>query len=127
MNNLTRVFHSNVAAYYAGKKIIINQGGTSCFSGDQLVITQNGSVPICSVNSGDKVKTFNEQTGKEEFREVKNRLVYKNQKPTVRIKMKNGKTITGTDDHKFYFEGGWHSIKHILYEWVSHSENIQHA
>jgi phage terminase large subunit len=51
LNNLTRVFEANAAAYYAGKRIIINQGGTSSsktFSILQLFIYLTiGSLGAC--------------------------------------------------------------------------------
>ena len=120
----TNVFTRNLNAYL-NKKIrrAINQGGTSCFSGDQGVISKRGSIPISKIKIGDIVKTFNETTGANEWKKVNNVFQYKNTKPTVRIKMKNGKTITVTDDHEFYFEGGWHSIKHILY--LKHGRNLE--
>lgn len=58
--------------------------------------------------------SYNEATKENEFKRVKDVFKYINNKPTVRIKLKNGKEIICTDDHKFFYKGGWISIKHLL-------------
>lgn len=119
----TKIYAKNLAAFVGGKRLIINEGGTSCFSGKQLVVTTRGSIPISKIVCGDIVKTFNESSKKVEWKPVKNLFKYKNTKPTIKINLKNGKTITVTDDHKFYFKGGWISIKDILY--LTHGRYVE--
>ena len=121
--NTTSVFEQNAWAYRQGYKIIVNQGGTSCFAGDQLVITATGNTPISKLSYGDMVKTKNLKTGLDEWKSVKNVFKYSNTKPTIKLKLKNGKSIVATDDHKFYFKGGWYSIKHIVSLW--HENNME--
>jgi hypothetical protein len=108
------IFEKNLLAYDAGKRLIINQGGTSCFAGEQLVITKRGSIPIRDVVTGDFIKSYNKITGASEWKRVKNLFSYKNIKPTVRVKLKNGSEIVATEDHQIYYEGGCDTLKHIL-------------
>lgn len=107
----TDVFYAN---YQANEKLIINQGGTSCFYGDQLVITKRGNIKIKDIILGDIVLSFNEKTNTKEWKVVKNLFSYFNSKKTVKIKLKDGSEIIATDDHKFFHEGGWYSLKHLL-------------
>lgn len=112
------LFSSYTDVYYWNKEsekfITINQGGTSCHKGDTLVVTDTGNVAISEVKEGDIVKSYNEDTKTVESNKVLNIFRYSNHKKTVRIKLKNGKTLTCTDDHKFYHQGQWLPIKDIL-------------
>lgn len=110
--NLSQVFYRNAAAK---TRNVVNQGGTSCFAPEQLVIAKRGAVPISELTTDDFVST--EKCGELVWRKVKNVFRYSNTKPTVRIKLKSGETITVTDDHKFMFNGRWHTIKEILSLW----------
>ena len=94
---------------------IVNEGGTSCFSGRQHVVTLRGNIPISEITPGDYVKSHNETTKKDEWKCVTNVFKYKNTKPTLKITLKNGQTIVATEDHKIYHEGGCNTLKHILY------------
>ena len=105
------LFHAN---YNATKPIIVNAGGTSCFDGETLVVTDKGLKKISEIEVGDVVKSFNEKTKEDEWKTVTDTFTFLNQKRTVRVKLKNGKEIICTDDHKFYYKGGWISIKHLL-------------
>jgi intein/homing endonuclease len=100
------------------KRGIVLEGGSRCFSEDTLVVTSDGSKKISDIQKGNLVLTMNEGTGKEEFKKVLDVLKFQNnEKKAVRIKLKNGKEIICTADHKFYFEGGWLEIKQILHLW----------
>ena len=94
--------------------IVVNQGGTSCFSFDTKVVTSEGSKPISSVKVGDSVKSYNEASEGVEYKRVTNVMKFDNHKRTVKVKLKNGEFITCTEDHKFFYKGGWISIKHLL-------------
>jgi DNA polymerase II large subunit len=120
---ITPVFRKISQAYREGHNLIILQGGQGCFAPDQSVVTSKGNIPIRDVKCGDSVKSFNVKTGKPEFKKVKNIFKYNNSKKVIRVILKNGNTITATEDHKFYFQGGWHSLKHIL----SLLENTNHG
>lgn len=104
----TPVFYANKKAYEDGYPVICNEGGSRCFAADTLVRTMNGLVPIKDIQEGDVVKT---QNG---WNEVLQTWEFKNTKRAVRIKLKNGKFIECTDDHKFFFRGRWIEIKNIL-------------
>lgn len=41
----------------------------------------------------------------------------RNNKPCIRIKLRNGETIEATQDHKIWFRGGWQSLKYIVNYW----------
>jgi hypothetical protein len=96
------------------KPIVVNQGGTSCFACDTLITTIDGVKPIHLMQVGDIVPTMNEATKEIELKPVVNVLRFENHKPTVKIRLKNGKEIICTDDHEFYVGGTWISIKHLL-------------
>lgn len=106
--NATPVFFANKKAYEGTYPVICNEGGTRCFAPDTLVRTMNGLVPIKDIQEGDAVKTKNG------YNEVVKTWKFKNYKKAVRIKLKNGKFIECTDDHRFYFRGRWIEIKNIL-------------
>jgi hypothetical protein len=110
----TRVIERTTAGLTQALPYVIHQGGTSCFVGSQMVFTNCQSKAIKDLKIGDFVNTYNEQTKQNEFKKVLNVFKYDNHKPTLKIKLKNGKTITVTDDHKFYYQGSWVAIKDIL-------------
>lgn len=105
------VFKEN---YEAKEGIVINQGGTDCFAESTMVHTDSGPKKITELKEGDKVLSFDETTKQEVYNRVKNVFRYNNQKKTIKVKLKNGKEIIATDDHEFYYEGGWYSLKHLL-------------
>lgn len=98
----------------AQTRYIFNEGGTRCFHFDQLVITRQGSKRISEIRPGEFVLTYNEQTKKNEYKRVDEALKLENSKPTLKITLKNGQTIICTEDHKFYFRGGWHTLIHLV-------------
>jgi hypothetical protein len=95
------------------KRVRVVQGGT-CFAGEQLVVTQRGSIPIKYILQNDFVLSYNEEIKSEEWKLVNNVFKHNNTKPTVKIKLKNGKEIICTDDHRFYYKGGWTKVKCLL-------------
>ena len=114
-NNL---FHEIVDIYdqnrHNGKVVICNEGGSRCFDGNQLVVTSKGNKTISDIKQGDHVKSLNESTGLIEWSIVKDTFKFKNTKKSIEVKLKNGDVIRCTEDHQFYFEGGWYSLKHLL-------------
>lgn len=115
MLEFSNVFYKNVDAYKNDNtKYIINQGGTSCFCGEQEVITSCGNKPISKLKVGDIVLSHNEKTGKDEFKRVKNVFRYRNTKETYDVLLKNGHRIKATSDHKFFCEGGCNSLKGVV-------------
>jgi hypothetical protein len=111
MFNVSPVYLEN---YNATDNIVINQGGTDCFDENTMVVTDSGSKKITQLSIGDKVLSYDEKECKEVYNNVKNVFRYNNYKKTIKVKLKNGKEIIATEDHEFYYEGGWHSLKYIV-------------
>lgn len=107
----TNVFRNNLRAYVDGVRIIANKGGTSCFSGNTLIDTKLGPLKISLISKGDEVASYGRDV---EFKKVVNVFRYKNNKKTIRVNLRGGGSIIATEDHKFYFKGGWVSLKEIL-------------
>jgi intein/homing endonuclease len=109
---MAQVFQDN---YNEEDKVVIcNEGGTRCFSKDTKVLTSKGYKNISLVKNGDKVLTYNEASHKKEFKKVNESLKFKNTKKTYKVKMKSGVEFVATEDHEFYYKGGWVSLKHLL-------------
>lgn len=98
-------------------RTILIYGGKSCFGKNQCVVTADGNKPISNINIGESVLSFNEKTQQKEFKKVENIFKFKNEKRSVKIKLKSGEEIICTEDHLFYFWGEWVSIKQILSLW----------
>jgi hypothetical protein len=99
------------------KVICINQGGTSCFEGDTLVHTSTGLKPIKDIHEGEFVLSHNVGTGENELKQVVGSYRFKNEKKTVTVRLKNGKSFTCTEDHLFFVGGAWKTIKELLSLW----------
>lgn len=95
-------------------RIIVAQGGSACFHGKQKVFTSKGEKQIKDVRPSDMVLSYCIKTKKQVFRLVKDVFKYQNNKKTIKVKLKNGQEIIATEDHEFYFKGGWYSLKHIV-------------
>ena len=93
---------------------ILYDGGTRCFHPCQKIVCENGPIEISKIKKGDKVKSYNSNTKKNEFRTVLKTYSFKNNKKTVKIKLKNGNDIICTEDHEFFYKGGWQTAKHLL-------------
>lgn len=108
-----------VAARKPDTKLIIgNEGGSRCFAPGTMVITDHGIKLIQHITMADRVVSFNESSRKQEYKSVLDVIENKDHgKKCILVKLKNGSVIRCTEDHKFYFEGAWHSIKHILSLW----------
>lgn len=111
MFNTSILYQAN---YEATEHIVVNQGGTSCFHSNQLVKTTSGSIPISELKIGHIVHCYNENMCLDEIKPIINILKFKNHKKTIKLKLKNGKEIIATEDHKFLFRGAWVSLKYIV-------------
>lgn len=78
-----------------------NKGGGGCFIAGTSVSTPNGSVPIERVKVGDRVYSFDEQTGQTVIRSVAATMVHSDQ-PYGRVTLANGTTLDVTSVHRFY-------------------------
>jgi len=96
------------------KPINVQQGGTSCFGPNTLISTKSGPKKIKDIEVGELIKTCYIKNNEDIESVVSAIHKYYNTKPTIKLKLKDGREIIATEDHKFYFEGGWHSLKHIL-------------
>lgn len=93
---------------------IFNEGGSRCFSPNQLVHTSKGSKQIQDINKHDYVLTYNESTKEKEYKKVNRIFKFDNKKKMYKITLKNGRVIECTYDHKFYYEGEWKTIESII-------------
>ncbi len=83
--------------------------GVHCFAKGTLVSTPDGQVEIEKLVVGNKILSFNELTKKIETSTI---LELANQKHHNLYELKfSDKTITVTDDHPFYFNGQFYSLK----------------
>ena len=111
----SKVFTQNAEAFSNDNvRFIINQGGSRCFAPTQLIYTTDGDKPISEIKEGDIVKTLNIKTKEIEYKSVNEVFKSDNVKKSLRIKLKNGSIIECTEDHEFYFEGGFTSIRNIV-------------
>lgn len=96
---------------------VVLEGGSRCFTPSQLVLTKGGSKPISELKKGDLVYSYNFNNGNKELKPVVLTMRNKPDKPIIKITLKNGKTIEGTEDHKIMFKGGWVSLKYLVSLW----------
>ena len=94
--------------------MLVHSGGTSCFAPGTMIVCENGMKPIEDIRSGDTVKCYDEANKRDVYQVVTDTHRFKNEKKTIRVKLKNGNYITATEDHEFYYKGGWYSLKHIV-------------
>jgi len=94
-------------------KILCLEGGSRCFDASQKVVTKDGSKNISEISIGEFVLSGRNK----DFKKVKHIFKMVNTKPCYEITLKNGKKIKATQDHKVWFEGGWHSLKYIVKCW----------
>lgn len=89
-----------------------------CFSGDSLVLTPNGYIPIKDINSGDTVINYSEDT--KEFKEdvvVKKHINLTNShsEKMYELEFDNGVKIKVTGNHKFLTNLGWCRADELTY------------
>ena len=110
---MCQIFSENYSP--ENKVEIYNEGSSRCFDGSTLVRTNKGLTEISKVKTGDLLLTYNETTLVNEYKPVLEPMKMANSKPGYRITLKNGNVIMATQDHKFYFEGNWISLKQLLH------------
>jgi intein/homing endonuclease len=113
------LFYKMVLAYTQARNLgkcltICNEGGTRCFSENQEIITATGNKKISEIKTGDLVYSMDEKTKTYNYKPVKNVFKFNNNKKSIRLTLKSGEIIECTEDHEFYFEGGWYSLKYLL-------------
>jgi DNA polymerase III alpha subunit len=86
---------------------------TACLTGDVELITNRGLENLFSVverfNNGDDVLvlSYNEKTQLKEFKKVSWAAMTRKNAKLLRIKLKDGKSVTLTPDHKVFTNLGW--------------------
>lgn len=94
------------------------QGGhlmvsTACLTGDVELITNKGLENLASVvmrfanNDEVFVLSYNEKTNAKEFKKVSWAAMTRKNAKLVRIRLKDGKSVTLTPDHKVFTNLGW--------------------
>lgn len=83
-----------------------------CFTENTPVLTDNGIVPIGTVTVGDMVYSYDEETGRYEYKPV-TQISTNDTDLTVKVSL-NGEIIESTFEHPYYTERGWipaHELK----------------
>ena len=88
----------------------------SCFLKGTKVKTIFGYKDIDKINKGDVVLSYNEATGKNEYKEVIEKLVHIDYNERIYTLLIEGKELQVTQDHRFYIKVG------NSYDWVSASD-----
>jgi len=97
-------------------KYIAYGGAAGCFTGDTLVLTTNGYVPIQDITNEMSVFALDEETKTIKPAQVVTTYKYGGSQKMIRLFFHNGQTITATENHEFYFKGNWVPIKIIANE-----------
>lgn len=83
-----------------------------CLSGDTLVLTPKGEIPIRDLSCGEEVVAFDQI--KHNFTTSRISKVWnKGIKPTFYIKLSNGRTLCATSNHLLLTRYGWRSVAEI--------------
>lgn len=94
------------------------EGASRCFVKGTLVETSLGLKKIEEIEKGDLVYSYSFRETKKYLKRVDERHHFKdNQKPLITINFKNGKKITATEDHEFYYKGEWVKLKELVNLW----------
>ncbi len=79
----------------------------SCFTGDTLILGEEGQKRIDEIEIGNKVWAYNIETGEMELKEVLNVFIKEN-KEILHLETSNGQNINTTTNHPFYvIDKGW--------------------
>lgn len=83
-------------------------GLKNSFTGDTLVHTDTGLVPIRDIKIGDKVHSFSEWDDDESLQAVDDIITNTKEYQLVLLTLASGEVIESTDQHPFYILGrGW--------------------
>lgn len=89
------------------KRITIEEGGTRCFTGETLVLTEKGHKPINQITTEDKVWSLNTTTNLMELKQVREVYEYKQTKQDILTFLNDKGCIYSTYGHEFYYKGQW--------------------
>ena len=75
----------------------------ACFLAGTKIMTIYGYKDINKLKVGDRVLSYNEKTGKNEYQNITNVLVFENKSEVLyTLTIDDGNTIKATEDHRFY-------------------------
>lgn len=80
--------------------------GFACLSGDTLIMTDKGEIPIRDIRAGDMVLT------RKGYRRVV-AFLPRGRKKVYTVDCGNGRPITATADHRFYTADGWKRVDEL--------------
>ena len=89
-------------------------GFPTCFTREQLIITDRGNKQISHIKIGDKVLSYNHDKKVNEYKKVKDVLHHQAKEKIIKIKMKDGTIIKCTENHKFWNGNKYVKIKDLL-------------
>lgn len=100
------------------KLVAFITGVPGCFGANQKIHTKNGIEEISNIKEGDYVLCHNHSKKSNEFKRVliTHKFDTHNDK-LFKITLKDGTIIKVTENHKFYYEGKYIEIKHIIDLW----------
>lgn len=91
----------------------------SCLTGDTLVLTEQGEVPIKQIVEqkavGTKLPSYNEATGAVEMDEVV-AVASNGVRDIIEIELEDGKTLSLTEDHLVMTQRGWVAAGELMTE-----------
>ncbi len=76
-----------------------------CLDSDTEIITEEGIKTIkeiCDTKFNGKILSFNEETGKDEYKKILNHSIQKNNNDWFEVEIEGGKKIKVTSNHYFY-------------------------
>ena len=82
-----------------------------CFTGNTLIQTENGKVPIETIDIGSRVYSFDAASGKYSYKEV-TQLISGSSDCLIKINI-NGEIIESTPNHPFFTENGWRAAEKL--------------
>ncbi|WP_198145128.1 polymorphic toxin-type HINT domain-containing protein [Microscilla marina] len=94
-----------IAKNEKGEYGVCNRQGKACFVAGTLILTNKGYKKIEDIKAGDWVWSYNEQTNKQELKQVTSTIELK-ASALILLKFSN-EQIYATSDHPFYLEGKW--------------------
>ena len=88
--------------------------GFNCFAGDQLIVTEDGLVPLADIGSSYKGKVASMAEDGSLHYEVPSFSGAMGEKEVLEVTLADGTVIRATADHFFRFEGMWVPLSALL-------------
>lgn len=84
----------------------------TCFTGETLILTEDGAKQIHDIQLGDRVWAYNEDTGEIALKEVL-QTHYLERDTIVEVHLSTGNIINATPNHPFFVHGSWFQVKDL--------------